>query len=196
MNLGIAVTVGLTVAIAEIPDKTMIAALIMGSKVRPLYVWIGTSIGFVVHMAIAVLAGRLLLLLPHTALEIVVAVLFLGGAAYLLFGSEDDAEDKGEEEAEQEKPGTAFKVVFGAFWVIFIAEFGDLSQILVANLTAKTGDPWATFTGASVALVAVAGAGAYGGRLLLKVLPLELLRRISGVVLLGFGLYTVWTIFS
>jgi putative Ca2+/H+ antiporter (TMEM165/GDT1 family) len=196
MNLGIALTVGLTVAIAEIPDKTMIATLIMGSKVRPLYVWIGTSIGFVVHMAIAVLAGKLLLLLPHTALEVVVALLFLGGAAYLLFGSEEEEEEKGEQEAEQEKPGTAFKVAFGAFWVIFIAEFGDLSQILVANLTAKTGDPWATFVGSSVALVAVAGAGAYGGRMLLKVLPLTLLRRISGIVLLGFGLYTVWTIFA
>ena len=56
MNLGVAATVGLTVGLAELPDKTMIATLIMGTRVRPLYVWIGASIGFVVHMAIAVLA--------------------------------------------------------------------------------------------------------------------------------------------
>lgn len=194
MNLGVAATVGLTVGLAELPDKTMIATLIMGTRVRPLYVWIGASIGFVVQMAIAVLAGKLLLLLPHTALEIVVTILFFAGAAYLLFVSEDEEEEKGEKEAEAEKPGTGMKVVFAAFWVIFLAEFGDLSQILVANLTAKTGDPWATFTGASIALVAVAGLGAFGGKALLRILPLALLRKGSGLVLLGFGLYSLWLV--
>ena len=63
MHFGVLLTVLVTVALAELPDKTMIATLIMGTKVRPLFVWIGASLGFIVQMAIAVLAGRLLLLL-------------------------------------------------------------------------------------------------------------------------------------
>jgi len=191
MHFGVLLTVLLTVALAELPDKTMIATLIMGTKVRPLFVWIGASLGFVVQMAIAVLAGRLLLLLPHKIIEGVVTVLFLGGAAYLLFVSEEEEEQKGAEEAEAEKPGSALRVIFGAFSVIFLAEFGDLSQILVANFTAKSHLPLETFLGASIGLVAVAAIGAFSGTTLLKVLPLSLIRKAGGVLLLGLGIYSL-----
>jgi len=191
MHFGVLFTVLVTVALAELPDKTMIATLIMGTKVRPLFVWIGASLGFVVQMAIAVLAGRLLLLLPHRVVESVVTLLFLGGAAYLLFVSEAAEEEKGAEEAEAESPGSALRVIFGAFTVIFLAEFGDLSQILVANFTAKSHLPLETFLGASIGLVSVAALGAFSGTALLRILPLSLIRRAGGVLLLGLGIYSL-----
>jgi putative Ca2+/H+ antiporter (TMEM165/GDT1 family) len=191
MHFGVLLTVLVTVALAELPDKTMIATLIMGTKVRPLFVWIGASLGFIVQMAIAVLAGRLLLLLPHRIVEGVVTLLFLGGAAYLLFVPEEAEEEKGAEEAAAEKPGSALRVIFGAFSVIFLAEFGDLSQILVANFTAKSHLPLETFLGASIGLVSVAALGAFSGTALLRVLPLSLIRRAGGVLLLGLGIYSL-----
>ncbi|MEU8862234.1 TMEM165/GDT1 family protein, partial [Streptomyces umbrinus] len=36
--------------LAELPDKTMFASLAMGTRMRPLYVWFGTSTAFVVHV--------------------------------------------------------------------------------------------------------------------------------------------------
>ena len=191
MHFGELLTVLVTVALAELPDKTMIATLIMGTKVRPLFVWIGASLGFIVQMAIAVLAGRLLLLLPHRIVEGVVTLVFLGGAAYLLFVPEEAEEEKGAEEAAAEKPGSALRVIFGAFSVIFLAEFGDLSQILVANFTAKSHLPLETFLGASIGLVSVAALGAFSGTALLRVLPLSLIRRAGGVLLLGLGIYSL-----
>ena len=82
-------------------------------------------------------------------------------------------------------------MIFGAFSVIFLAEFGDLSQILVANFTAKSHLPLETFLGASIGLVSVAALGAFSGTALLRVLPLSLIRRAGGVLLLGLGIYSL-----
>src|SRR5664280_859807 len=100
MQLGIVLGVFALIFIAELPDKTMIATLIMGSRSRPLLVWIGATVAFGIHAALAVLAGRLLALLPHAWVEGVTALLFAGGAVYLLLVSEEEEEAEGEEEAE------------------------------------------------------------------------------------------------
>jgi putative Ca2+/H+ antiporter (TMEM165/GDT1 family) len=78
-----------------------------------------------------------------------------------------------------------------AFAVIFVGEFGDLTQILTANLAAKYHQPLSVFVGAFAALAAVAALGAFGGRALLRVLPLAIIRRAGGVLLAGFAVYTL-----
>ena len=98
MHLGLVLGVFALIFVAELPDKTMIATLIMGSRSRPLLVWIGATAAFTFHAALAVLAGGLLALLPHAWVEGVTALLFAGGAAYLLLVSEEEEEEEGEEE--------------------------------------------------------------------------------------------------
>jgi putative Ca2+/H+ antiporter (TMEM165/GDT1 family) len=175
--------------VAELPDKTMIATLIMGSRYRPALVWIGATAAFTIHAAIAVLAGRLLALLPHAWVEGVTALLFAGGAAYLLFVPEKEEEEEGAEEVEVAPAG--LRPIATAFVVIFVGEFGDLTQILTANLAAKYHQPWSVFIGAIAALTAVAALGAFGGRALLRVLPLGVIRKAGGVLLAGFAVYSL-----
>ena len=43
--------------LAELPDKSMFASLVMGTRYRPAWVWAGAAAAFTVHMAIAVTAG-------------------------------------------------------------------------------------------------------------------------------------------
>ena len=74
----VAITFGF-IFVAELPDKTMIATIVMSSRYRPLPVLIGAASAMVVNSAVAVLAGRLLELLPHRWVEAVVALLFAGG---------------------------------------------------------------------------------------------------------------------
>jgi len=183
----------------ELPDKTMIAMIYMGTRARPLNVFVGGALAFVVHMAIAVGAGGLLTLLPQTPKEIVIAVLFLVGAFYLLFVSEKEEEEEGQEEAEAEHPGKRWREMATAFGVIFVGEFGDLTQIQAANLTVKYNDvtngALAVFIGSSIALVLIAFMGAFGGKVLVRILPLATIRKIGGVVFLGMGIYTILQIF-
>ncbi len=142
----------------------------------------------VLNAAVAVLAGRLLELLPHRWVEAVVAALFAGGSLYLLLVTEEAETHEGEEEAEQVRSGR--RVALGAFTVIVVAELGDLTQILTANLVARYHSPLSVFVGSASALVTVMGVGVIGGRVLLRVLPLAMIRRVAGVVLAGFAIFT------
>jgi putative Ca2+/H+ antiporter (TMEM165/GDT1 family) len=182
----IAVTFGI-IFVAELPDKTMIATIVLASKHRPLPVFIGAASAMIVNSAVAVAAGRLLEYLPHRAVEAAVAVLFVAGSLYLLLTKEAAAEHEGEQEAGHESKNR--NVALTAFGVIIVAELGDLTQILTANLAAHYHQPWSVFVGAAVALVAVMGIGVVGGRALLRVLPLGIIRKIAGVLLAGFAIY-------
>jgi putative Ca2+/H+ antiporter (TMEM165/GDT1 family) len=182
----IAVTFGL-IFVAELPDKTMIATIVLASRHRPLPVWIGAAAAMVVNSALAVGAGRLLELLPHRAVEAVVAALFAAGSLYLLLTPEAAAERVGEKEAT--KVASDRHIALAAFAVIIVAELGDLTQILTANLAAHYRQPWSVFVGATAALISVMAIGVVGGRALLRVLPLGVIRKIAGSLLAGFAVY-------
>ncbi len=192
MQLGIVLVVFALVFVAELPDKTMIATLIMGSRYRPVLVWLGATLAFGIHAALAVAVGQLLQLLPHRWIELVTTLLFAGGAAYLLLVPEREVEEEGEEEADSAR--RTFKTVGTAFAVIFIGEFGDLTQILTANLAAKYHHPVEVFIGAFAALTSVAALGAFAGRALLRYLPLPVIRKVGGVLLSGFAIYSLVTL--
>jgi Ca2+/H+ antiporter, TMEM165/GDT1 family len=188
VNIGIILTVFALIFVAELPDKTMIAILIMGSRYRPLTVWIGATTAFTFHVAVAVAIGRLLQLLPHRWVEGVTALLFAAGAAYLLFVPEKKDTEKGEEEADQAPKG--LHTAAAAFVVILVGEFGDLTQILTANLAAKYHSALSVFIGALVGLGSAAAVAAFGGKALLKILPLAVIRKAGGGLLAAFAVYS------
>lgn len=203
MSLAVLATVFFLVALAELPDKTMIATVIMGSRSRPVLVWAGAAAGFVLQAALAVAAGRLIELLPHRVVEIVVTVLFLAGAVYLLAVPEKGAVEAGKDEAESaEAPleagragrAGALKVMATAFGVVAVGEFGDLTQLLIVNLAARFHQPVTVFVGATGGLLATSALGAFGGRSLLRFLSLQTIRRVGGLALLGFGAYGIYSL--
>ncbi len=191
MSPGAFVGVIVIMFLLELPDKTMIATIVMSTRARPSSIVLGASAGFVVQMGIAVAAGSVLTLLPTRPKDFVVAALFLGGAAYLLLVPEKQEEVEGEREGERERVGTRWREVSTAFTVIFLGEFGDLTQIQAANFSAKTHQPVEVFLASSLAMIAVSFLGAYGGRALQRIVPLRLIRLGGGVIFAGLGVYTV-----
>src|SRR5947209_18626271 len=87
------------IAVAELPDKSLFASLVLGTRYRASWVFCGVAVAFLVHVIIAVTAGGLLTLLPHRVVEIAVAVLFAIGAAIMLLGHESDEVASGVEES-------------------------------------------------------------------------------------------------
>jgi putative Ca2+/H+ antiporter (TMEM165/GDT1 family) len=192
VNFGLLAAVFGVVFLAELPDKTMIATLLMASRGRAGVVWAGASLAFLVQMALAVVAGHFLNLLPHLAIEIVVTAMFLGGALYLLLVPEKEEVEEAEAEAAHETASRgALAVLASAFGVIMVAEFGDLTQLLAATFVARTKDPLPVFIGSSLALISVAAIGAFGGQLLLRYLPLARIRQLGGVLLLVLGIVSI-----
>lgn len=175
------------VFLAELPDKTALAGLVLGTRYRASYVFAGVAAAFALHVVLAVAAGSVLTLLPQQIVQALTGVLFLGGAAVLLMR-------KGEDEEEVRKPeNQSFWKVSGAgFMLILVAEFGDLTQIMTANLAARYDDPLSVGLGAVLALWAVAGLGIVGGKALMKKVPLRLITQIAALVMLALGVWSLW----
>jgi Ca2+/H+ antiporter, TMEM165/GDT1 family len=194
MSLAVAAIAFGVIFLAELPDKSMIASLVLGTRYRPFYVWIGAAAAFAVHVVIAVAAGGALALLPHRVVQSVVAVLFLLGAGLLLFGREEHEEEKGIEEAGDAASvaaPTLRRVATLSFAVIFVGEWGDITQIATANLAAKYHDPLGVGIGAVLGLWAVVAVGVIAGAKLVERVPLALVRRITGVILAALGVLSV-----
>ncbi|MDJ0343666.1 TMEM165/GDT1 family protein [Streptomyces sp. H10-C2] len=173
--------------LAELPDKTALAGLMLGTRYRASYVFCGVAAAFVVHVALAIAAGSVLTLLPHRWVQGVVGLLFLAGAAMLLF-KKDDEEEGVREPADQ----SFWKVAGTGFMLILVAEFGDLTQIMTANLAARYDDPVAVGLGAVLGLWAVAGLGIFGGRMLMKRVPLALITKIAAGVMVLLAVFSLY----
>jgi len=182
MSLAIAATVFAVIFLAELPDKTALASLLLGSRYRPTWVFAGVAAAFAVHVGLAIAAGSLLALLPHRPLEIVVAAAFAAGAVLLLRGRPEGGGDE-HVELHGREPGF-WRVAWTGFAVILVAEFGDLTQVATATLAARYHDPLSVGVGAVVALWAVAALAIAGGRGLLKVMPLTWITRIAAGIML------------
>ncbi|MCT2590221.1 TMEM165/GDT1 family protein [Streptomyces sp. N2-109] len=175
------------VFLAELPDKTALAGVMLGARYRASYVYAGVAAAFAVHVALAIAAGSVLTLLPSRLVDGVVAALFLAGAAVLFFRKDEDEDGEARAPASQ----TFWKVAASGFMLILVAEFGDLTQIMTANLAARYDDPLSVATGALLALWAVAGLGIVGGRTLMKHVPLKLITKVAATLMLALGVFSL-----
>jgi putative Ca2+/H+ antiporter (TMEM165/GDT1 family) len=177
----------LTVFVAELPDNSGLASLVLGTRYRAGGVIAGAFTAFAVHVVLAVTCGSLLGLLPHRIVQIAVAVVFLAGAVLVLRGDSDD-----DDEVRLKADAAGFwAVTVTSFGVILLAELGDLSDIVIANLAARYHDPVAVGVGSVLALWAVVAVAIVGGRGLQRILPLRWIARLAAllmVVMAGFTL--------
>ncbi|MGW0363302.1 TMEM165/GDT1 family protein [Streptomyces sp. NPDC002990] len=175
------------VFLAELPDKTALAGLMLGTRYRASYVFAGVAAAFAVHVALAIAAGSVLTLLPHRLVQAVVGILFLAGAAMLLLKKDD-----GGEEVKAPADQSFWKVSGAGFMLILVAEFGDLTQIMTANLAARYEDPVSVGIGAVLALWSVAAIGILGGRTLMKYVPLRLITKIAAAVMAALAAFSLY----
>ena len=192
MSLTAAGATFLAVLPAEIPDKTILACLILSSRYRPSVVWSGAAAAFLAQVVIAVAAGGAISLLPHRPVAGAAAAVF-AVSAFLLWRHKEEENPDADEEGGQDGVRAAFWPVFGtSFAVVFLAEFGDLTQFLTVSLAARFHDPIAVGTGATLALWTAAAIAVLVGWRLLKLIPMRWLTRGAAVIMLvlaGTSLY-------
>jgi Ca2+/H+ antiporter, TMEM165/GDT1 family len=183
MSLTAAVATFLAVLPAELPDKTILACLILSSRYRPSFVFAGAAAAFLAQVTLGVAAGGALSLLPHRIVEACAAGAFVAGAILLWRQKEENDEDNDNSGRDGVRSG--FWPVFGtAFAVVFLAEFGDLTQFLTISLAARFHDPLSVGVGATLALWVAAGCAVTLGWRVLKLIPMHWLTRGAAVVML------------
>ncbi len=175
-----------TVFVAEMPDTSGLASFVLGTRYRPGWVFAGAAAAFAVHVVLAVTLGSLLGLLPHRIVQLAVAAVFLIGAVLVLRA------DDGDEALRDKASATGFWAVAAtSFAVILLAELGDLSDIMIANLAARYHDPVAVGLGSVLALWAVTALAVTGGQKLSRILPVRWITRLAALVMVVMAGFTV-----
>ena len=181
-----------TVFLAELPDKTMFATVVLVARYhRPWSVWLGAGTAFALHVIVAVAAGRLISRAPADVVQTGVAVLFGLGAIWL-FRSARSAAAASDDEVVEVVGASAWQAFGGSFALIAVAEWGDLTQLATAGLAARSGAPLATGLGAWFGLLAVAGLAAAVGRQLVRRVPIHRLNYVAAALFAGLCLWTVF----
>jgi putative Ca2+/H+ antiporter (TMEM165/GDT1 family) len=182
MNIAVVLAVFPVIFIGELPDKTMMASLVMSTRGKPLLVWGGAAAAFLVHVVIATTIGvALFRILPSAVLDVVVAAMFVAGGVYALVEGTKD------EEVLIDREIASHTVLTTAFLVIFIAEWGDLTQILTANLAAHYHSGISVAVGSVLALWTVAALAVLGGQGLLRFVNVSTIRKVTAIVLFVFA---------
>jgi putative Ca2+/H+ antiporter (TMEM165/GDT1 family) len=184
-DIGIVALVFGVILLAELPDKSMFATLVLGTRLPAFYVWLGAAAAFLVQVIIAVAAGKLLTLLPHRIMELIIAALFFAGAMLLFFGKHGLEGNSAEPKTPRDH--NPLKVFGTAFSIIFIGEWGDITQIATANYAAKYHDPLSVSIGATLGLWTAAGLAIVAGNKVLNLIPAKLLLRFMGLIMLVFA---------
>ncbi len=175
--------------LAELPDKTMIATLLLSTHFhRRLLVWGGVTLGYAVHVLLAVIFGTVLSQLPTTPIHILVGLLFMTGG-FMTWRAGLSAELK--ETAKWSASMSNARVVWTAASVILVAEFGDLTQLATAGFAARFDDPFAVGLGSIAALSSVSGLAVLAGGWLQKKVPLRKIQRVAAVLFVTMGIATL-----
>ena len=172
--------------VAELPDKTALAALVLATRNKPMPVFVGAALGLTVQSVIAVAAGSLLAQLPTQYVQIGSGLLFFACGVLMWIRHPE------EEEEAAAKVATGFwRTLWTVFAVVFVAEFGDLTQIGTAAFEAKY-HAWVVILLAStLELWCVAAIAVFVGHRAGKLLDPKITQKIAAVVFAGIGIVLV-----
>lgn len=184
-HLPIFLSVFCAIFVAELPDKTALAALVLATKYRPLPVFLGAALALTVQSAVAVAAGGLISLLPVRVVHVAAGVLFLVFAV-LMWRRPAEEEEHGSSPASTTEP-TFLRAMAGTFGVVFIAEWGDLTQLGTAVLAARYAKPFVVFTGATLALWCVVALAVLVGNRAGKLLDPTRTKKVAAVIFAALG---------
>lgn len=148
---------------------------------------LGTCAALAVQSGVAVAAGQLVSLLPARAVHLGAGVLFLVSAILMWRGKAED------EQAERggDLDRGFWRSAWLVFGVVFVAEWGDLTQLATAALAARYAAPLAVFAGATAALWSVAGIAVFVGQHAGKLLDPRVTRKVAAALFAAIGVALV-----
>jgi putative Ca2+/H+ antiporter (TMEM165/GDT1 family) len=182
VDLNLLLSVFAIIFVAELPDKTSLASLFLATRHKPLPVFLGASLALTVQSAVAVAFGHVLSLLPAKPVHNVTGLLFVGCAVAMWRRATDGAGA-----ADAGLPRTFFSVLATSFAVVFVAEWGDLTQVGTAALAARYHAPLVVFMGATLALWSVVAIVVFLGSWAGRALRPEMTKRVAAVVFAFVG---------
>ncbi|MBI2545694.1 TMEM165/GDT1 family protein [Candidatus Woesearchaeota archaeon] len=133
----------IAISIAEIGDKTQLAIISLGSKSKNhLQLFLGLMLAFVIVDGIAVILGNVLKnIIPVIYVKILAGIIFITLGVFMLLHLKKEERNKTE----------LVNPFLAGFFLVFITEWGDKSQI-ATGLFAAQFNPFFVFIGIIIAL--------------------------------------------
>jgi len=191
MNWPLFASIFTVIFLAEFPDKTSFATMMMASRGRPLAIFTGVAIAFLVQTIVAVLFGGLIALAPERWVHLGSGLVFFAFAA-ASWRKRNETEEAG---TAQTNTGF-FSAVWQSFLVIFIAEWGDITQLATATFAAQNErDIVTVFVSALLALWGATAVTVLIGMRLRRFVSAGRLQRISAGAFAFVGAYLLYLCF-
>ncbi|MET0051599.1 MAG: TMEM165/GDT1 family protein [Candidatus Thiodiazotropha sp.] len=173
------------ISLAEIGDKSQLVCVTLAARHRAWPVFRGASLAFVLLNAMAAGFGAAVVTwLPEALMSLIVSIVFaLFGLQALRYRPESEAS------LTDVIPGR--RLFLSTLMLIFVAEFGDKTQIAVAGMSVNW-PPLMVWLGATLALIGVTALGVLLGKSLVQRLPLATIQRLSGGLFLVFAALAFW----
>ncbi len=179
--------------IAELPDKTAFATLLMAARGRAWPIFMGVALAFVIQSSVAILFGGIIGQLPERWVHFGAGVIFFIFAA--LEWKKSTESDCSSEAPPTESSTDFWLTAWRSFLVIFIAEWGDLTQLATVTIAAKTKDLLTVFCSATLALWSVTALAIFLGGYAQRIIRPKLLQRFACVVFCLVGAFFMKDLF-
>ncbi|MFZ9706622.1 MAG: TMEM165/GDT1 family protein [Ilumatobacteraceae bacterium] len=178
------------VFLAELPDKTMFATLLLATRYpRKSAVWLGVASAYTMHVVVASLLGTVISRLPTEPLRYVIGAIFVVAGGYLVWSSRRKSEVI--EEAGTTETARSWRSTFVvSAATIGVAEFADITQLATASLAATRDSVLGVGVGAALALTCVSGIAVIAGSQVVKRVNLRIIQRVAGVFFVIVGVST------
>jgi putative Ca2+/H+ antiporter (TMEM165/GDT1 family) len=172
-----------TIFVSElIGDKNIYTISSLAMRFPAFQVLCGFTAAFAVKAATAVLLGQVISELPASLVTVVSTATFFLTALIIWFKRSGDAP------VEPQHKTHFSKAVLIAFAAILFSEWGDVGQIMAANLTARYHAPLLVWIGTTLALITKGVLAMAIGFGLRRRVPLHILRPVSAILCLILGL--------
>ncbi len=176
----------LLVVLAEMGDKTQFIAMTFAAKYSPLKVLVAVFLSTIANFAIVIVLGQVLTeIVPIDAISLAASISFIGFGLWTLR----------KEKAKQETLKTSrFGVVAAIALAFFLAEFGDKTQLTTLSLAVQYQNPIGVLAGATLGMLVADGIAIVIGVVFCRRIEQRLLKWISAVTFVVFGLVGVYQI--
>ncbi|NNN13134.1 MAG: TMEM165/GDT1 family protein [Acidimicrobiaceae bacterium] len=177
----------MAIFLAELPDKTSIAALYLARKLPRKQVLLGAWAALILQAIISVLVGTTLYLLLHNLARYIAVSVMMITAIFMLvkvFRPEGDSDSK-------RKPSKILNPFLISFLAIFLAEIGDITEFATAGFAASTHRPLSVVIGSSLGLVAASGISV-SSSLFLEKIPEKVFWLVGSLLMATFATLTAF----
>lgn len=175
----------LLVFAAEMGDKSQIIAMTFATQFKKRDVLIGVAIAAIVNHGLAIELGRYLSkVIPLNFVQIV------AGFTFIIFG----ILSLKDEELDDFDSKRSFGPIITVALTFFIGELGDKTQLTALALASESKNPIFTLIGTSSAMVTTSAFGIVIGSKIGHKIPDILIKTISSIVFVIFGLLKIYTV--